>query len=62
MLTFAIKTVMHNKYIYPIDDEQIMADSKETARILVNKLEALDINMTELNNRYLRAGHNIFSC
>lgn len=53
---------MHNKYIYPIDDEQIMAASKETARLLVNKLEAMDINMTELNNRYLRAGHNIFSC
>lgn len=52
---------MKERHIYDIDARQIKAASKEVACLVLDKMEALDINITELNNRYLRAGHNFNS-
>jgi len=58
MLTFVEK--MNIKHFYPIDARKIETISTETACLVVKKLEEMEINMTELNNCYLRAGHDIF--
>ena len=51
---------MNNKYIYDIAVCQADAMSLGLARRLVKKMSDLDINMTALNRRYIKASNNYF--
>lgn len=51
---------MNNKYIYDIDVCKADAMSLSLARRLVKKMSDLDINMTALNRRYIKASNNYF--
>lgn len=53
---------MHNnKFFSMIDVLPVEEASKEMARLVVKKLEDLDINMGALNRLYLHASNDIFS-
>ena len=51
---------MNNKYIYDIDVCKADALSLKLACRVVKKMSDLDINMTTLNRRYLKASNNYF--
>lgn len=51
---------MNNKHIYDIDIRKADALSLEMARRVVSKMSDLDINMTAMNRRYLKASNNYF--
>lgn len=52
---------MNTKHIYDIDVCKADAESLRLARLVVKKMSDLDINMTALNRRYLKASNNYFS-
>lgn len=52
---------MNTKYIYDIDVCKADTESLRLARCVVKKMSDLDINMTALNRRYLKASNNYFS-
>ena len=52
---------MNNKYIYEIDVCKADTESLRLARLIVKIMSDLDINMTALNRRYLKASNNFFS-
>lgn len=53
---------MHNnKFFSKIDVLPVEEMSKKMARLVVKKLEDMDINMGALNRLYLKASNDIFS-